>query len=565
MALGGLACLLVVDVAQLSGPYLVRAAVDDLGAGRSDRLGLLALAVVGVGLLVGGLRYGWRMLIIGAGRRIRRDLRERLHAHLLALPPDFHARRGAGELMSLATSDVEAVAQAAGFGLLAACDALFLVAIAVPALFHLDVRLALLSLAPLPVLMLFMKWAGRAVHGRHSAVQERLAGLTEQARELIAGVRVIKAHAAEAGMLARFSSANAACVAEAQRLIAVHALFDPVIGLLGGGAAMIALWQGGEAVMAGQLSLGDLVAFVALLAMLTWPMMAVGWVVNLFQRGCASMARIQTVLSVPGQADPSDALPVPADLGIRARGLALTHPGATVPALSDLDLDLPAGGVLGVVGPTGSGKSTLAAALLRLVEPSAGRLELGGVELGRLRLGELRRRVAWVPQEPFVFALSVHDNIAFARPEARSEEVEAAARAAGLHDEVLRFPQGYQTLVGERGVTLSGGQRQRLAIARALLVQPGLLVLDDCSAALDAVTERDVLANLRRSFPGRTVVVVSHRITAVQEADEILVLEHGRVAQRGRHAGLLAAGGLYARLWELQQAEDSLSGGGAHA
>lgn len=557
----GLVCLLVVDAVQTVLPFLMRAAIDDLAAGRADRLGLLTGAMLAIGAVMVGLRFLWRLCIVGAARRIRRDLRLELHARLVRLDAGFHHGRSTGEQMALATNDLDAAAQACGFGVMTAFDALFMILFSAGAMLHLDPRLALIACLPLPLIALFQWLAGTALYRRFDLVQAGFAALTEQVREALAGIRTVKAHARESGCAASLEAANQANLQANLALARIDGLYEPAISALAGSAMVLVLLFGGRAVLAGGISVGDFVAFTAFLGMMIWPMMAIGWSVNLWTRGIASMRRIQEVLDLsPAIADPRAPRPLPAGGGLELHAVCVRHAGSGRDALHEVSASIAAGGLLGVVGPTAAGKSTLADLLVRLIDPSSGSIRYGGTDLRELRLTDLRRAIALVPQEPFLFALSVGENLAFARPEASAAAIEAAARTACLHDEVLRLPQGYATQLGERGITLSGGQRQRLAISRALLADPQVLILDDCLSALDAGTESQVLAGLRTARRGRTTVVISHRLRTVADADLILVLDHGQVVERGTDAELIATGGLYARLHALQQAEQDLEG-----
>ena len=372
----------------------------------------------------------------------------------------------------------------------------------------------------------------------------------------MSGIRTIALHAKEDACAAKLERANQASLASGLALIRLDSFYDPVIALLAGSAMIIALRFGGAAVLNGELSLGSLVAFLAFLAAMTWPMMAIGWSVNLWSRGVASMGRIQAVLDErPAIADPPQPAQLPANFDLAFSGVAVRHAGASHEALQELSCTVAQGTTLGVIGTTAAGKSTLGDLLVRLLDPSRGVMALGGVDLRQLRLADLRRTVALVPQEPFVFALSVADNIRFTRPAASDAEVEAAARAACLHDELAAMPQGYATRLGERGVTISGGQRQRLAIARALLSASPVLVLDDCLSALDAATEVALLRNLRAARTQRTTVLISHRVRTLSDAEHIIVLDQGKVVEQGRHQQLLRACGLYAHIAALQQEE----------
>jgi ATP-binding cassette subfamily B multidrug efflux pump len=562
--LSGLLALLVVDGIQLAFPFLTRAAIDDLAQRRTGRLLAIAAAMVVIGAAMIGLRYLWRLFIIGAARRIRRELRLELYTQLLHLDAAHRRMQSTGEAMALATNDLEAVTLACGFGVLSLFDALFLILFSALAMFHLQPGLALLAGSPLLLVALFEWRAGIAVYRRFEHVQDGFALLTEEVREALSGIRTITLHAKEAECAAKLERANQTTLARGLALVRLDAFYDPVIALLAGTSMILALRYGGGAVLSGDLSLGSLVAFLAFLATMTWPMMAIGWSVNLWSRGVASMARIQAVLDArPVIADPDQPRDLPGGGDLSFDAVGVRHAGADRDALEELSCQVPAGTTLGVIGTTAAGKSTLADLLVRLLDPSRGRLTLGGCDLRQLRLSDLRRTVALVPQEPFVFALSVADNIRFARPEASAAEVETASRAACLHEEIAALPQGYATLLGERGVTISGGQRQRLAIARALLAAAPVLVLDDCLSALDAGTELALLRNLQAARRGRTTVLISHRVRTLSDAEHIIVLDQGRVVEQGRHDQLLRAGGLYARIAALQQAEQQVESGAA--
>jgi ATP-binding cassette subfamily B protein len=556
----GLLALFTVDAIQMALPFLTRAAIDDLARGSTDHLAGYVTSMAVVGAVMVGLRYLWRLFIVGAARRIRRALRLQLYAHLQRLGSVDRRRRSTGELMALATNDLEAVAQACGFGVLTLFDASFLVLFSAAAMVHIQPKLALLSCSPLVLIALFQWRAGIALYHRFERVQESFAALTEEVREVLAGIRTITLHAHEAECAAKLDATNRVTLARGLALVRLDALYDPVIALLAGMAMILALRFGGSAVLAGELSLGSLVAFLAFLATMTWPMMAIGWSVNLWTRGIASMGRLQEVLdTAPEIRDPSAPQPLPDRADIAFVGATVRHEGTARPAVQGLSCVIEVGTTLGVIGTTASGKSTLADLIVRLVDVSEGRVTVGGIDVRQLRLHELRRHVALVPQEPFVFALSVRDNIAFARPTATAEAIETAARTACLHDDIAALPQGYATLLGERGVTISGGQRQRLAIARALLIDAPVLVLDDCLSAVDASTEALLLQNLRQVRRTRTTIVISHRVRTISDADAIIVLDQGRVVEAGRHQDLITSDGLYARIVALQRAEQAVA------
>ena len=551
----GVLALLLVDTAQLVTPLIIRAAVDDLVLGVGERLPRYALYLVGIAGTVLVFRSLWRYFLFGAGRKIERDLRDRLFAHLLTLSPSFYSRHSTGDLMAHATNDLEAVRRACGMGVLLAADTVIMVSFALAAMIGISPRLTLLAFIPLPFLTLVVLGFGRLIHQRFEQVQASFARLTERVREALSGIRVIRASAREEGMGRAFAADNQEYIRLNMALVRVWGVFRPLIGLLAGLGTGIVLWFGGRAVLAARISLGDFVAFTSYLGMLIWPMMALGWIVNLLQRGAASMGRIQKLFEArPEIVSPPRPKPFPRSHRIELRGLSFSYPGEARPVLRDISVTVEEGMTLGVVGLTGSGKSTLVRLIPRLYDPPPGTVLLGGVDIRELDLGELRGAIGMVPQDVFLFSATLRENIAFGRPEASDEEVWAAARLAGLAEEIASFPDGLDTLVGERGIALSGGQRQRVGIARALILDPPILILDDVLSSVDAKVEEEILGNLKGVLARRTAIVVAHRISAVRDADWIVVLQDGKVIEQGDHRRLVAQGGLYARLHELQQA-----------
>jgi len=553
--LAGVLALFVVDAAQLISPLIVRAAVDDLVRGIGERLPRYALYLVGIAAVVLVFRFLWRLFLFGAGRRIERDLRDRLYGHLLRLSPSFYAQHSTGDLMAHATNDLEAVRRACGMGVLLAADTVIMVSFSLAVMVSISPRLTLLAFIPLPFITLVVLGFGRLIHRRFERVQDAFARLTERVREALSGIRVIRAFAREGGMAGAFEGDNRVFIQLNMALVRVWGVFRPLIGLLAGLGTGIVLWFGGRGVLTGALSLGDFVAFMSYLGMLIWPMMALGWIVNLLQRGAASMGRIQVLLSAePEIKSPSSPKPFPASCRIEFRRLTFAYPGEDRPALRDVEVTVEEGMTLGVVGLTGSGKSTLVRLIPRLYDPPPGALLLGGADVRELSLSELRGAIGMVPQDVFLFSATLRENIAFGRPEATDEEIWEAARLAGLAEEIASFPDGLDTVVGERGIALSGGQRQRVGIARALLLDPPVLILDDALSSVDAKVEEEILGHLKGVLSRRTAIVVAHRISAVRDADLIIVLQDGRVVEQGDHRRLVAQGGLYARLYELQQA-----------
>lgn len=545
-------------------PRQVGHVVDALVAGRLQgdallrQLGLLVLA----GLAIYLLRAGWRLTLFKASFRLGARLRTRLFARLALQSPTYFQAQRTGDLMALATNDIDTVEQAAGEAMLAGFDGTqtLLLVLAMMTI-GIDWRLGLAALLPFPLMALAFWWISNHVH---TAAQDSLAafsGLNQQVQESLSGVRTVRALGLVDRSRRQFGDLAERAAEASFRSQRWEAAYEPAVGMTLGAATAIALAVGGWLVAQREITIGQLTAFTMYLGQLIWPMFAAGWVMSLLERGRAAWARLAPVLEAPLTLQDDGRADLPADRTLRAEQLSFTFGGARRAALADVDFTLRPGHTLGVVGPTGAGKSTLVRLLLRQAEPQAGRLTLGGVPLPELPLAQLRGHIAWVPQEPFLFSATVGENIALARPGANAAEVEAAARLAAVHDDIARLPAGYATEVGERGVTLSGGQRQRVAIARALLSDAPLLVLDDALSAVDTGTETailDHLRELRAARPDRSVIVIAHRLSAVMDADEIIVLRQGHVVERGTHAELLALGGWYASQWRYQQIEASL-------
>jgi ATP-binding cassette subfamily B multidrug efflux pump len=558
--LGGVLALFVVDGGQLVVPLIIRRVVDELAAGISTHLLRYALYIVGLASVVLLLRFLWRLLIFGSARRIERDLRERLYEHLLTLSPRFFNRAKTGDLMAHATNDIEAVRMACGAGLLTLADATVMISFSLMAMLAINTRLTLYAFVPLPLITAVVLGFGRVIHRRFEAVQAAFSLLTERVRENVAGIRVIKSFVQEEGTSRDFRRTNQNFVEKNMHLVRIWGLFDPLVTFLAGISTAIVLWLGGRGVITHAISLGDFVAFISYLGMLTWPMMALGWMVNLVQRGAASMERINQILEEkPEITSPPRPRPLPGRGEIEFRNLSFSYNGGP-PVLRGINLHIEPGTVLGVIGLTGSGKSTLVELLTRRFDPPPGSVLIDGIDVRQLGLKELRRAIGMAPQDVFLFSAAIRENITFSQPEADEEEVVEVAKLAGLWEEIEQFPKGLDTLVGERGLSLSGGQRQRVGIARALLRDPTILILDDALSAVDAQVEEIILNNLRKILRERTSIIISHRISAVKGADLIVVLESGRISERGTHEELLEKGELYFRLHRLQQLEEARLG-----
>jgi ATP-binding cassette subfamily B protein/ATP-binding cassette subfamily C protein/ATP-binding cassette subfamily B multidrug efflux pump len=525
------------------------------GAALLRELGLLLAA----GVVIYGLRVGWRLKLYAAAYRMGVELRTRLYQRLSLQGPRFFQTRRTGDLMALATNDVDAVEMAAGEAMLAGFDGtLTLVLVVAMMTLGVDWRLALVVLLPFPLMALAFWWISRHVHEASRQALTAFGQLNDHVQESLSGVRTLRALGLEARSSRRFGelakdAADASL--DAQRW---EAAYEPAVGFTLSAAVVLALGFGGWLVWRGEMTVGQLTSFGMYLGQLIWPMFAAGWVLALIERGRAAWARLEPVLAEPLSVDDHGTVAPVQPGAIAVQGLHFSYPGQAEPALQGVSLQLPAGQTLGLVGPTGAGKSTLLKLLLRQWTPQQGGIQWGPWPLADYTLAALRAGIAWVPQEAFLFSATVAENIALARPGASRAEIEAVARQAAVHDDIERLPQGYDTPVGERGVTLSGGQRQRVAIARALLADAPLLLLDDALSAVDTATEAQILAALRTQRQGRTVIIASHRLSTLLDADQIVVLRHGQATERGSHRELVALGGWYATQWRVQQLEASL-------
>lgn len=578
--LWGLLALLICDLGNLTIPRLIGTFTDALSQGRLDGRGILIYAggIVALALVIAFFRYVWRMYVMGTARQVEFDLRQELFLHLEKLSANFYNTHKTGDLMAHATNDLQAVRAAAGQGVLMAADSLYMGTITLVMMLTLvDWRLTALGLIPLPLLTLSILILGRLVHQRFARVQAAFSNLSDRAQENIAGIRVIKAFVQEEAEIERFQEENRQYVTQYMRLIRVQGLMEPLIQVFAGLGFVIALGYGGNQVLQGKITLGSFVAFNSYLGMLVWPMIAVGWVVNLAQRGAASMGRIQEILDqVPevtdafgaalppswaaARNDPAAASGSSPGVGrIEARQLTFRYSRELPPVLKGIDLTVEPGTTLGIIGRTGSGKSTLANLLVRIYNPPPGQLFIDGVDVNLIPLQALRQTIGYVLQDTFLFSRTIAENLAFAPGVTVGPQLYQATKLAQVDADIQEFPRGYATLLGERGITLSGGQRQRVGIARALLKNPPILILDDCLSAVDTATEAKILAGLRPFLEGRTTIIISHRVSAVKNADQIIVLDHGQIIEQGTHTQLLAREGEYWRIYRRQQLEQDIA------
>jgi ATP-binding cassette subfamily B protein len=562
----GLFSLIVVDVLQLFIPRVIKWAVDDLTTARTDAGGLLiyALYMCGIALTIGVFRFIWRRCLLGTSRRVEEGLRNTLFIHLQSLSAAYFDRAKTGDLMAHATNDIQQVRMATGMGLVALNDALVLGTAAIGFMAYINVRLTLLVLIPMPLIVIGARFFSKKMHRRYRKVQGAYADLTEAVRERFAGIRVVKSFGWEGNEAERVEKYSRTYIDKNLELVKITGAFLPMMMFLTNLSMAIVIFFGGRQTITRTITPGDFVAFISYLGLLTWPMMALGWVTNLIQRGKASLDRLSGVLSIrPEISDRPGAKPI-----VRTRGavtfdnirFAYANPSAvgSVSALEGIDLQIEPESIVGLVGPPGSGKTTLLNLLPRLYDVTSGRICLDGHDIRDLTLSSLRSQIAFVSQEPFLFAGSILRNITLGREQFGEIEIVSAARRAEVHDTIVSFPDGYETLVGEKGVILSGGQKQRIALARALLDPAPILILDDPISQVDLETGNAIVGNIRALSEGRNVYIASHRLSAVQFADTIITLDAGRITEIGTHHDLMRAEGYYARTWRLQEIEEDI-------
>ncbi|WP_274366099.1 ABC transporter transmembrane domain-containing protein [Paenibacillus thermotolerans] len=561
----GAGALLVVSLLTLIPPFAAGRVVDGISEGTlsARSLWLWFALIAGTGLVAYILRFVWRIMLFGASMRLARLLRNRLYEHFTRMSPQFFHRRRIGDLMAHSTNDVQAVQMTAGDGVLTLVDSLSTGGVVIVMLFVLDWRLALLTLIPMPFMAWSTSYYGTLLHRRFHASQEAFSELNDKVQENVSGVRVIKAFGQQEAEIEDFKKLAADVADKNIRVARIDALFDPTIGLVVGLSFFLAIAFGAWFVVRGAMTLGELTSFTIYLGYLIWPMLAFGWLFNIVERGRASYDRIRSLLSVKADVfDREGAADEIAPGNMEYRIDTFTFPERNEPDLTEVQFLLLRGQTLGIVGKTGSGKTTLLRLLLREFDVTDGDVAIGGVSIYDVKLDALRRLIGYVPQDHFLFSASVAENIAFGRPDASRAQIEDAARIAAVHDDIVRFAEGYDTVVGERGITLSGGQKQRISIARAVLMDPEILILDDALSAVDAKTEKAILSALTSVRSGRTTMIATHRLSAVEHADLILVLDDGRIAERGTHAELMEVGGWYRSMYESQQLESLVAQGG---
>ena len=558
----GLIALLIVDVLQLFIPRVIKYVIDDLTLGiiSPSRLLLYGLEVLILALGIGSFRYIWRYFLLGAARRIEKALRNRLFIHLQTLSSSYFSHTKVGDLMAHATNDIDAVRMSLSLGVVFLMDTIILGVLTIFFMIFIHPKLTLFAILPMPLITLITLLFSRSIHHRFEILQKTFASLTERVREAIAGIRVIKAYVLEERETEKLSHLSQDYIQKNLNVTKVWGMFFPVILFFSNLSMAIVLYLGGKLTIFQSISTGDFVAFMSYLGLLAWPMMALGWAINVIQRGSASMDRLNRIFEeTPEISDSSDVIRLgPLKGRIEMRGLTFSPGNGGNPLLQDIHLTVEEGERMVVVGRTGSGKTILCNLVARILEPRQGYLFFDGIEIHEIPLEVLRKSVGYVPQDTFLFLDTIRENIAFGKLDATDKEIEEAARLAQIYDEIMEFPEGTNTVIGEKGITLSGGQRQRIAIARAILMNPPIFILDDALSSVDIQTEERILEGLEKFLQGKTSILITHRIAPLRRADRIIVLEQGRVAEMGDHNTLLSKGGIYTDLYWQRQLEEEL-------
>ena len=553
-------------------PQVIRRAVDGMLQGVTrQKLLTYALLLLAVAAIKGIFQFLTRWVVIGISREIEFDLRNDLFRHLESLSYSYYQRTRTGDIMARATNDLNAVRALLGPAIMYSANTVVFTALAVAFMLSISPKLTIYAFLPLPVVSIVVQYFGKRIHERFERIQAMFSEISARAQENFSGARVIRAYVQEEPEIASFETSNREYIARSLKLVRLMGMLWPTLETMLGMAIVLVLWLGGREVLFGRITPGDFVAFNTYMVQLTWPIIALGWVINIFQRGTASMGRINEILTekpeiqdgpevrIPSGGNVLTNAPAPTSIqgAIEFRGVNFAYNGTVV--LDDVNLRIPAGTSLAIVGPTGSGKTTLVSLIPRIYDTAPGTVLIDGRPIREYSLEFLRKQIGFVPQETFLFSETIRENIAFGKEDATDEEVRAAAEAANIAADIEEFPDEYQTMVGERGITLSGGQKQRTAIARAIIRNPRILVLDDALSSVDTQTEDKILNHLREVMQGRTTIFISHRVSTVRNADQIAVLHGGRVVELGTHDELLARDGYYTDLYNKQLLEEELA------
>ena len=556
----GFATLIITQVVGVTVPLVIKEVFDALtGNVTLHRLAVLSALLLGIAAAKAIFQFWMRWILIGISRDVEYDLRNDLFRHLMKLDAQYYNEHRTGDLMARLTNDLNAVRNIVGPGIMYSANTVVTGIATITLMAHLDLHLTLLALAPLPLASVAVKFFGQQIHERFEKIQAMYSELTEKVRENISGVRLVRAFRQEEAEMREFDRMNQLYVEKNKGLIWISSFLWPALALLFAASFLLIMVVGGEHVLSGRITIGTFAAFNVYLMYLIWPIIALGWVTNIIQRGLASLARLWTIFASQPAIDdrhvPKD--PVRSLKGeIEFRNLTFSYNG--FPILKNVDLHIPAGRTVAIVGATGSGKTTLAALVPRLYDAPDGTVLVDGIPVKQIPLKTLRSHIGFVPQETFLFSDTIRENIRFGAPRASDDEVERAADVSNILPEILGFPKGFDSMVGERGLTLSGGQKQRVAISRAIIRDPRILILDDALSSVDTYTEEKILQQLTRVMAGRTTILISHRVSTIRNADEIVVLHEGTIVERGSHEELLAMNGHYAELYNKQLIEESL-------
>ncbi len=561
----GIFWLIIVDIVQLIVPQILRTVTDLLEVEQLTSSSLIKYAVyiVLTGLVIGLGRYYWRIYIMGTSYELEYYIRNKLFRHLQTLSTNYFNKNKTGDLMAHGTEDINRIRMALGPGIVMITDAIFMtIAALIMMIYTTNIRLAVMAIIPLPFLALTIGKFGKVIFKRSKLVQESFSDLSDNAQENFSGIRVVKSFVQEEREIKKFTKSNKQNFKANMHLIKIHGLFEPIVRFISSLSYLIVIWYGGTLVIRGTISLGDFVAFISYLGLLVWPMMAIGFVINILQRGAASMDRINKIMAEkPEIYDHEDVINKKSIEGeIEFRNVSFKYPESIEYALKDISFKVPKGSTLGIVGRTGSGKTTIITLLLRLYEIEEGEILVDGVNVSKIPLKTLRENIGYVSQDNFLFSTSIKDNISFAfEDEIKNEQIYEAAKISQVYDNIIEFPQKFDTSLGERGVTLSGGQRQRTALARAIIKNPDILILDDSLSAVDTQTEEKILDNLEKVMKNRTNMLIAHRISTVKNSDQIIVFDEGKIVERGIHEELIEKKGLYNDIYNKQLLEEKIS------